>query len=64
VEVCRAGAATHGASLTDALGGALAESRPMTADALAAWKAFNADFEELLWATEWLHMSLAAKPGG
>jgi hypothetical protein len=36
----------------------------MTADALAAWKAFVALFEELLLATEWLHMSLAAKPGG
>ena len=56
-------AATHGGSLADAHGGALAESRPMTADALPAWKAFDADLEELLWATEWLHLSLAAKPG-
>ncbi len=44
--------------------GALAESRPITSDALAAWRAFDADFEELLWGTEWLHLSLAATPGG
>jgi hypothetical protein len=34
------GAAADGGSLTEALGGALAESRPMMADALPAWKAF------------------------
>jgi hypothetical protein len=49
--------------LSEALRESLAESRPMTPETQAAWKSFDADFEELLWATEWLHMSLAAKPG-
>jgi hypothetical protein len=49
--------------LSQALRDSLAESRPMTPDTRAAWQTFDADFEELLWATEWLHMSLAAKPG-
>jgi len=40
------------------------EERPKTPDEQAAWSTFDADFEELLWATEWLHMSLASKPGG
>ena len=39
---------------------ALAESRPSSTDVQAAWQTFDADFEELLWATEWLHMSLAS----
>ncbi len=38
--------------------------RPQNPEAWAEWKTFDADFEELLWATEWLHMSLASKPGG
>jgi hypothetical protein len=38
-------------------------ARPSTPEAQAAWSTFDADFEELLWATEWLHMSLASKPG-
>jgi hypothetical protein len=49
--------------LSEALRESLAESRPMTPETQAAWKTFDADFEELLWATEWLHMSLAARPG-
>jgi hypothetical protein len=53
----------HFQELTQALRESLAESRPMTPETVAAWKTFDADFEELLWATEWLHMSLAAKPG-
>jgi hypothetical protein len=35
----------------------------MTPESQAAWKTFDADFEELLWATEWMHMSLARTPG-
>jgi hypothetical protein len=53
----------HFQELAEALRESLAESRPMTAETRAAWQTFDADFEELLWATEWLHMSLAAKPG-
>jgi hypothetical protein len=53
----------HFQELSEALRESLAESRPMTPETQAAWKTFDADFEELLWATEWLHMSLAAKPG-
>lgn len=53
----------HFQELSQALRESLAESRPMTPETQAAWKTFDADFEELLWATEWLHMSLAAKPG-
>ncbi|HEY8038571.1 MAG TPA: hypothetical protein VIF15_02205 [Polyangiaceae bacterium] len=49
--------------LSEALRESLAESRPMTPQTQAAWKTFDHDFEELLWATEWLHMSLATKPG-
>jgi hypothetical protein len=49
--------------LSDALRASLAISRPMTAEARAAWATFDSDFEELLWATEWLHLSLASKPG-
>jgi hypothetical protein len=41
----------------------LVDHRPATPAAQAAWSTFDADFEELLWATEWLHMSLARKPG-
>jgi hypothetical protein len=49
--------------LSEALRESLAESRPMTPETQAAWKTFDSDFEELLWATEWLHLSLAAQPG-
>jgi hypothetical protein len=49
--------------LSQRLRESLAVSRPMTPDAQAAWKTFDADFEELLWATEWLHLSLAKAPG-
>jgi hypothetical protein len=53
----------HFQQLSEALRESLTESRPMTPETQAAWKTFDSDFEELLWATEWLHMSLAAKPG-
>jgi len=53
----------HFQELSQALRDSLAESRPMTPETQAAWRTFDADFEELLWATEWLHMSLAAQPG-
>jgi hypothetical protein len=53
----------HFQQLSEALRESLSESRPMTPETQAAWKTFDTDFEELLWATEWLHMSLAAAPG-
>jgi|SRR5579859_317324 len=53
----------HFQALSAALRESLAESRPMTPETQAKWKTFDADFEELLWATEWMHMSLASKPG-
>jgi hypothetical protein len=49
--------------LSEALRESLAESRPMSAESRAAWRTFDSDFEELLWATEWMHMSLARGPG-
>jgi|SRR5579859_626909 len=49
--------------LSEALRESLVESRPMSAELRAAWKTFDSDFEELLWATEWMHMSLARGPG-
>ena len=53
----------HFQELSEALRESLSESRPMTPETQAAWKTFDQDFEELLWATEWLHMSLASQPG-
>jgi hypothetical protein len=53
----------HFQELAEALRESLTQSRPRTVEMQAAWTTFDADFEELLWATEWLHMSLAAKPG-
>jgi hypothetical protein len=53
----------HFQELGEGLRESLAVSRPMTPDAQAAWRTFDSDFEELLWATEWLHMSLAKQPG-
>jgi hypothetical protein len=50
-------------ALTEALRESLTESRPMTPESQAAWSTFDSDFEELLWATEWMHMSLARQPG-
>lgn len=49
--------------LSEALRESLAVSRPGSVETRAAWATFDADFEELLWATEWLHMSLAKQPG-
>jgi hypothetical protein len=54
---------SHFQELGEALRESLAVSRPRTPDAQSAWTTFDADFEELLWATEWLHMSLAKQPG-
>jgi hypothetical protein len=54
----------HFQQLSEALRESLVHSRPGTPDTQAAWKTFDSDFEELLWATEWMHMSLASKPGG
>ena len=53
----------HFQQLGAALRASLADSRPKTPEAQAAWGTFDTDFEELLWATEWLHMSLASEPG-
>ena len=33
------------------------------ADGKHAWRAFDERLEELIWATEWLHMALARRPG-
>jgi hypothetical protein len=49
--------------LSERLRESLAQSRPMTPESQAAWKTFDSDFEELLWATEWMHMSLTRTPG-
>ena len=46
-----------------ALRESLAESRRTDPEAVASWATFDTDFEELLWATEWMHMSLANRPG-
>ena len=54
---------SHFQELGEGLRESLAVSRPSTPEAQAAWKTFDSDFEELLWATEWLHMSLAKPPG-
>jgi hypothetical protein len=54
---------SHFQELSEALRESLVASGPMTPAARAAWTTFDADFEELLWATEWMHMSLASKPG-
>ncbi len=53
----------HFQELGQALRASLAAWRPATPDAHAAWQTFDADFEELFWAVEWLHMSLASQPG-
>lgn len=53
----------HFQELATALRASLAAARPTTEDARAAWTTFDSDFEDLLWATEWLHMSLANAPG-
>jgi len=52
----------HFQELDAALRASLADSRPATAETQAAWSTFDRDFEELIWATEWLHMSLATPP--
>jgi hypothetical protein len=46
-----------------ALRESLVDSRRMDPEAVASWATFDTDFEELLWATEWMHMSLANRPG-
>jgi hypothetical protein len=46
-----------------ALRESLADSRRTDPEAVASWATFDRDFEELLWATEWMHMSLAKRPG-
>jgi hypothetical protein len=42
---------------------ALAAQAPVLREARSAWKVLDSDLEEMFWATEWLHMSLAARPG-
>ena len=39
-----------------------ARGRPEADDA-AAWRSFDESVEELIWATEWVHMTLARRPG-
>lgn len=37
--------------------------RRQGADDSPAWRAFDESIEELIWATEWVHMTLARRPG-
>jgi hypothetical protein len=53
----------HFQELEAALRTSLAALRPTLPDVQTAWQTFDADFEEMLWATEWIHMSLANRPG-
>ena len=50
--------------LTEPLRDSFVQSRPMSAESQAAWRTFDSDLQELLWATEWMHMSLARSLGG
>lgn len=38
-------------------------ARELHAEDAASWRAFDEHLEELVWATEWLHMTLARPPG-
>jgi hypothetical protein len=38
-------------------------SRRPGAEDTALWRAFDESIEELIWATEWVHMTLARRPG-
>jgi len=49
-------------SLREPLYHALFESRPITPESREGWHAFNQDLEELIWATDWLHVNLARGP--
>jgi hypothetical protein len=49
-------------SLVEPLCHALFESRPMTPDSREAWHTFDQDLEEVIWATDWLHVNLARGP--
>ena len=50
-------------ALGEPLRESFAQSRPMTLESQAAWRALDEDLEELIWATEWMHMNLARSPG-
>ncbi len=49
--------------LSEPLRDSFVRSRPMSAESQTAWSTFDTDLQELLWATEWMHMSLARSPG-
>ncbi len=48
--------------LSEALRRGLADAHPATDEACAAWRTLCDDFEQVLWATESLHVSLASEP--
>ena len=51
-------------TLIEAMRKGLDAARPTaTAKDAAAWRSFEEHVEELIWATEWLHMTLARAPG-
>jgi hypothetical protein len=50
-------------ALSQPLRESFVQSRPTSSESQAAWSTFDSDLEELLWATEWMHMSLAKSPG-
>lgn len=53
----------HFYALSEALRKELARLRPAVASDAAPWAPFDAHLDELLWATEWLHLSMAKRPG-
>lgn len=55
---------SHFQALEGSVRASLAQYRPQAPEIAAAWPTYDGDFEDLLWAVEWLHMSLASQPGG
>jgi hypothetical protein len=53
----------HFHALSEALRKELLRARPVASEGAAAWAPFDAHLDELLWATEWLHLSMAKPPG-
>ena len=53
----------HFHALSEALRVELARARPAAETEGAAWAPFDTHLDELLWATEWLHLSMAKRPG-
>ena len=53
----------HFHALSESLRKELAHARPTDAAEAAAWAPFDTHLDELLWATEWLHLNMAKRPG-